>query len=155
MFMSKTTTPTGEVSMRVSSPALARRSSRCVRALAMTSAAWEANITRISSSARVNSSPSSLSPTKTWPTRTSRWNMGAAMKRKTPTGRGMLNSVKPRERTYSVRSGTRRASEMVVRDSKSCHRSGVSHSLSASSPVIPEDRKSSTRPASSSRVITP
>ena len=87
VFMSKTTTPTGEVSMRVSGPALACCSSRYRRALAMTSAACDANSTNISSSARVNSSPFSLSPTKTWPTRAPRWNMGEAMKRKTPTGR--------------------------------------------------------------------
>ena len=30
---------------KVSRPVLARRSSRCLRALAMTSAAWEANMT--------------------------------------------------------------------------------------------------------------
>ena len=57
MAASKTTTPTGDVSMSVSRSALARRSSRCLRALAMTSAAWEANITRVSSSSLVNSPP--------------------------------------------------------------------------------------------------
>ena len=54
---SKTTTPTGEVSISVSRSALARRSSRCLRALAMAIAAWEANITRVSSSSWVNSPP--------------------------------------------------------------------------------------------------
>ena len=52
VLTSKTTTPTGEVSMRVSRPARARRSSRCRLALAMTSAAWEANITSVSWSSR-------------------------------------------------------------------------------------------------------
>ena len=59
---SKTTTPTGEVSTRVSRPARARRSSRCRRALAMTRAAWEANITRVSSSSPLNSRPPSSRP---------------------------------------------------------------------------------------------
>ena len=61
VFASKTRTPTGVVFTRVSRPNLARCSSRCRRALAMTSAAWEANITRVSSSSWVNSRP--LSPT--------------------------------------------------------------------------------------------
>ncbi len=61
VFASNTRTPTGEVSIRVSRSALARRSSRCLRALAMTSAAWEANITRVSSSSGVNST--SFAPT--------------------------------------------------------------------------------------------
>ena len=49
--------------MRASRSALARRSSRWVRALAMTIAAWEANMTRVSSSCWVNSSPCSFSAT--------------------------------------------------------------------------------------------
>ena len=58
---SKTATPTGEVSTRVSRLALARCSSRCRRALAMTRAAWEANSARVSSSPAVNSgSPAPL-----------------------------------------------------------------------------------------------
>ena len=61
VFASNTRTPTGDVSIRVSRSALARCSSRCRRALAMTSAAWEANITRVSSSSVVNST--SFSPT--------------------------------------------------------------------------------------------
>ena len=61
VLASKTRTPTGVVFTRVSRPALARRSSRCRRALAMTSAAWEANMTRVSSSSGVNST--SFSPT--------------------------------------------------------------------------------------------
>ena len=154
VWASKTATPTGEVSMRVSRSALARRSSRCVRALAMTSAAWDANIARISSSARVNSSPSSLSPTKTWPTRAP-VEHGRSHEGKTPTGRGMLKSVNPRPRTCSARSGTLRGSEMLVRASNIRQLSGVSHSRSASSVVIPDARKSCTPPASSSRVITP
>ena len=61
VLASNTTTPTGAVFTRVSRSALARCSSRCLRALAMTSAAWEANITRVSSSSVVNSC--SFSPT--------------------------------------------------------------------------------------------
>ena len=56
--MSKTATPTGEVSIRVSRPVLARCSSRCRRALETTRATWEANMTRVSSSSWVNSPPS-------------------------------------------------------------------------------------------------
>ena len=55
---SKTTTPTGEVSISVCRSALARCSSRCLRALAMAIAACEAKRTRVSSSSRVNSPPS-------------------------------------------------------------------------------------------------
>ena len=61
ILASKTSTPTGVVFTRVSRSARARCSSRYRRALAMTSAAWEANITRVSSSSGVNST--SLSPT--------------------------------------------------------------------------------------------
>ena len=61
VLASNTRTPTGVVFTRVSRSVLARRSSRWRRALAMTSAAWEANITRVSSSSGVNSS--SFSPT--------------------------------------------------------------------------------------------
>ena len=61
--MSKTATPTGDVSIRVSRSALARSSSRCLRALAMTCAACEANMTRVSSSSWVNSLPGSSLPT--------------------------------------------------------------------------------------------
>ena len=60
VLASNTRTPTGEVSIRVSRSVLARCSSRYLRALAMTSAAWEANITRVSSSSGVNST--SFSP---------------------------------------------------------------------------------------------
>ena len=63
VLASNTTTPTGEVSIRVSRFALACCSLRCRRALAMTSAACEANITRVSSSSWVNSSPGSCLPT--------------------------------------------------------------------------------------------
>ena len=59
VLASKTATPTGEVSIRVSRSVLARGSSWYRRALAMTRAAWEANITRVSSSSAVNSRPSS------------------------------------------------------------------------------------------------
>ena len=73
---SKTTTPTGEVSTRASRSARARSSSRCVRALAMAVAACDANRTRTSSSALVNSGPPSFSPRKKVPTCTSRWRIG-------------------------------------------------------------------------------
>ena len=73
---SKTTTPTGQVSTRASRSALARRSAWCVRALAMAVAACDANSTRTSSSAPVNSGPPSFSPRKKLPTCTSRWRIG-------------------------------------------------------------------------------
>ena len=60
---SNTRTPTGEVLTRASRPVLARRSSRYRRALETTSAAWEANITSVSSSSGVNSPPPSFSAT--------------------------------------------------------------------------------------------
>ena len=60
VLASNTSTATGEVSTSVSIFVLARCSSRCLRALAMTSAAWEANITTTSSSSWVNSPPSPL-----------------------------------------------------------------------------------------------
>ena len=72
----KTTTPTGEVSIRVSRSARARRSSRCARALAMAVAAWEANSIRTSSSASVNSRPPSFSARKKMPTCSSRCRIG-------------------------------------------------------------------------------
>ena len=59
VLASRTRTPTGVVFTRVSRSARARCSSRCLRALAMTRAAWEANITRVSSSSAVNSRPPS------------------------------------------------------------------------------------------------
>ena len=69
VLASKTTTPTGEVSISVSRSALARCSSRWRRALAITCAAWETNTTRTSSSSGLNSLPSSFPATKTSPTR--------------------------------------------------------------------------------------
>ena len=62
VLVSKTSTPTGAVLIRVSRSVLARCSSLCVRALAITSAAWEANMTRDSSSSRVNTCPGSCFP---------------------------------------------------------------------------------------------
>ena len=76
VLTSKTTTPTGEVSTSVSRSERARRSSRCVRALAMAVAAWDANSIRTSSSAAVKPSPPSLSARKKWPTCTPRWRIG-------------------------------------------------------------------------------
>ena len=58
---SKTTTPTGEVSISVCRSARAMRSSRCLRALAMARAAWDAKSTSVSSSSRVNPSSFCLS----------------------------------------------------------------------------------------------
>ncbi len=60
---SNTRTPTGEVLIRASKSALARCSSRCLRALTTTIVAWDANITSVSSSSRVNSRPPSFSAT--------------------------------------------------------------------------------------------
>ena len=57
---STTTTPTGEVLIRVSRSTRARRSSRCLLALAMAMAAWDANSARVSSSSWENSPPPSL-----------------------------------------------------------------------------------------------
>ncbi len=74
---SKTTTPTGDVSTRASRSARARRSSRWARVLASAVAAWEANSTRTSSSALVNSSPPSFSARKKLPTSTPRYFIGA------------------------------------------------------------------------------
>ena len=81
--------------------------------------------------------------------------MGAAMKEKTSTGMGMVNSMKPMLRTCSTRSGKRRGSEMSVRDWKMRSPSGITQSCSDSSPLSPEDRKSRIPPSSSRRVITP
>ena len=52
VLASRTTTPTGVMFTRVSRSALARCSSRCLSALAMAIAAWEANISSVSSSSR-------------------------------------------------------------------------------------------------------
>ena len=62
---SKTMTPTGEVLTSTSRSVRARCSSRYLRALAITSAAWEANMTNVSSSARLNSCPDSFLARKT------------------------------------------------------------------------------------------
>lgn len=60
MRASSTTTATGEVLISVSSEARARRSSRCRRALAMTSAACAAKRDSVSSSSLLKVSPASL-----------------------------------------------------------------------------------------------
>ena len=73
VLASKTTTPTGEVSIKTSRSARARCSSRCVRALAIAVAACDANSTRTSSSSLVNSCPPSFAPRKKPPTCTPRW----------------------------------------------------------------------------------
>ena len=64
---SKTATPTGEMSTRVSRSVRARCSSRCLRALAIVVAACAANNATTSSSSLVNSAPSSLSLRKRVP----------------------------------------------------------------------------------------
>ena len=92
---SKTTTPTGEVSSRVSRSARARRSLSWARALAMALAAWEANSTRISSSSPVNSCPPSLPPRQKLPTCSPRARMGVAWK----LVEGRKSAAWPRERT--------------------------------------------------------
>ena len=92
---SKTTTPTGEVSTRTSRSARARRSSRCVRALAIAVAACDANSTRTSSSSLVNSRPPSLPPRKKWPTSTPRCRIGVPWK----VVDGITSQDKPSDRT--------------------------------------------------------
>ena len=66
--------------MRASRSALARRSSRWLRALAIADAAWEANSVSTSSSASVNTCPSALSARKKLPTSTPRWRIGVPWK---------------------------------------------------------------------------
>ena len=108
---SKTTTPTGEVLISVSRSFLARCSSRYRRALAMTIAAWDANISRVSSSSRVNSSPCSRSARKMLPKRSPRWKTGAARNgRAEPTGMGGLSVGRPMDLMCPSRSGTRSGS---------------------------------------------
>ena len=104
--MAKTTTPTGEVSIRVSRSALARRSSRCRRALATTSATCDANITRVSSSSRVKSNPGRSFATWMLPTLMPRWRIGAAMKELI--GTGSWRSGRPIPLMWAEKSGMRR-----------------------------------------------
>ena len=89
---SSTSTPTGEVSMRASRSALARRSSRWVRALAIADAACEANSVSTSSSASVNASPSALSARKKLPTSAPRWRIGVPWKLRENIGAGSMPS---------------------------------------------------------------
>ena len=136
VFASNTRTPTGVVFTRVSRSALARCSSRCRRALAMTSAAWEANITRVSSSSCLNSRPGSLFATWMLPTLSPRWRMGAAMKELT--GAGGANSGSPIHLACSAKSRTRSGPGRPLRYSKNLSPSGISHSRWASPGVRPE-----------------
>ena len=85
--VSMTATPTGEVSIRVSRSPLARCSSRYRRALAMTIAACEENMTRISSSSPLNVRPSWSWPWKMTPTDWPRCLIGADMPPRTGMGR--------------------------------------------------------------------
>ena len=111
VFASKTATPTGDVSISASRSFLARCSSRYLRALAMTIAAWEANISRVSSSSWLNSAPRSFSATKMLPTRSPRWKTGAARNGKDgPTGMGGLISGRPIDLMWPSRSGPRSGS---------------------------------------------
>ena len=121
----KTTTPTGDVSISVSRSTLARRSSRSLRALEMTSADCEANITSISSSSALNSSPGSLLAKQIWPTLAPRWRMGAASRELT--GIGGRNSGSPTERTWAAKSATRNGSGTALRYSKNRSPPGISH----------------------------
>ena len=68
---------------------------------------------------------------------------------------GVVNPVKPMLRMCASRSGTRRGSEMLVRDWKMRSPSGTSQSCSDSSLLSPEERKSCNAPPWSMRVITP
>ena len=153
---SKTATPTGEVSTSVSRSALARSSSRYRRALAMTSAAWDANVTRVSSSSRLNSPPVSLSATKMWPTRLPRWRTGAASRgSEGPTSTGGWRSGRPWDVMYPSMSRSRRGPSVAVSSSKNRIPSARSHIPWDSSAVSPDDRKSSICPESSSRTKAP
>ena len=111
--MAKTATPTGEVSIRVSRSALARRSSRCRRALATTSATCDANITRVSSSSRVNANPGRSFATWMVPTLTPRWRIGAAMKELI--GTGSRKSERPISLMWAAKSGMRRGAGMELK----------------------------------------
>ena len=126
-------------------PALVRCSSRCRRALAMTRAAWEANITRVSSSSRLNSVPGSLLATLILPTPSPRWRMGAARKELTGTGRG--SSGRPSALMWPAKSPTRSGPGRLLRCSKNLKPSGSSHSWRDSSALRPETRKSSACPS--------
>ncbi len=107
VLASKTATPTGEVWISVSRSALARRSSRYRRALAMTIVACEANIISVSSSSRVNSGSPCFSARKKLPTRPPRWKTGAARKDRTGfTGMGKLSSGRPSDLKWPSRSVT-------------------------------------------------
>ena len=95
--VSKTATPTGEVSISVSRSALTRRSSRCLRTLAMTTAAWEENMARASSSSWLNLSTSLSWPRKMTPTHWPPCLIGADRPAHTVMGRDPSN---PRDDTY-------------------------------------------------------
>ena len=150
---SKTATATGEVSTSVSSHALERRSSRYLRALAMTIAAWEANIVSVSSSSRLNSWPGSLFAMWMLPISSPRWRMGTV--RNALMGVGGRKSGRPRERTWLAKSETRRGPGRVLRYWKNSMPPGMAHRPCASSGERPEARKSLRLPDSSSVVITP
>ena len=92
---SKTTTPTGEVSTSASRSARARCSLRCVRALAIAAAAWDANSITTSSSSSVNSWPPSFPARKKLPTSAPRWRIGAPWHVREKVGVGAM----PSERT--------------------------------------------------------
>ena len=90
---SSTATPTGEVSISVSRPVRARCSSRRCPALSSAIAACDANITRVSSSSRVNSGPGRSRARWMLPSRSPRRRMGAVTK--APIGAGGLKDGRP------------------------------------------------------------
>ena len=153
---SKTATPTGEVSTRVSRSFLALCSSQCLRALAMARAAWEANSARVSSSSRLNSCPASFSARKTLPTRSPRCRTGKARKAtRSLTSNGGTSSGRPSALRWPSRSGTRRGPGIRPRYAKCSGQPGMFHSRPVSSGVIPEARKSPAVPSASCRTRTP
>ena len=139
--------------MRASRSALARRSSRWVRALAIAEAAWEANSISTSSSASVNASSVRLVGKE------EAADVGAAV-----THRRALEAAREHRggldakllRTHSpTRSVNRTGSGRSRRCSNSLTLCGHAASSSSSSGVKPEVRKSCGTPASSTRTSAP
>ena len=113
VLASRTTTPTGVMFTRVSRSARARCSSRCRSALAMAIAAWEANISTVSSSSGENAPPSGRSATVTMPMFRPRWRIGAP--RKPFTGpRGGPIAGRPSDARWAEKSVTLRGADSLV-----------------------------------------
>ena len=142
-FASKTTTPTGQVSIRASRSDLARRSSRYLLALAMTSAAWEANITKVSSSSRVNSPPVSPFATHMKPNRTPLLRMGATSREAMATGGSHAST--PSDLKYEAGLLIRNGSGTLFRWCKNSALPGRAAIWRCSSGVRPELTNSSSR----------